>query len=151
MIEERGKTMLFFRKATVDDTHYLKQLILQSGISNHGVEDHIDQFIIMETDEKEIVGTVGLEKFADCGLIRSLVMNRDHTSEEILLRLLQEALKMAKDQGAAKVYLLTKVIPLFQSIGFYPVNIKNVPNKIVTSDHVSQYDTEQITIMEYKF
>jgi amino-acid N-acetyltransferase len=143
--------MLFFRKATKDDTDLLKKFILQGGISNQGIENNIDQFIIMETNEKEIVGTVGLEVHGNCGLIRSLVMSRTITSEEILIRLLQEAIKAAKDKQVEALYLLTKVTPIFQSIGFYPVQYSNVPFDIIASDHVRQYDKEQITIMEYRF
>jgi amino-acid N-acetyltransferase len=143
--------MLFFRKATKDDTEILKKFILQGGISNLGIEHYIEQFIIMETEDKEIVGTVGLEVHGGYGLIRSLVMIRRITSEEILVRLLQEAIKMAKGQQVRAVYLLTKVTPLFQTIGFYPVQFDRVPDEILATDHVSQYDKEQITMMEYKF
>jgi amino-acid N-acetyltransferase len=143
--------MLFFRKATKADTETIKRFILQGGISNQGIEANIDQFIIMETEEKEIVGTVGLEVHGDYGLIRSLVMSRNITSEEILIRLLQEAIKAARDKQVKALYLLTKVTPLFQSIGFYPVQYNSVPESILESDHVRQYDKDQITIMEYRF
>lgn len=142
--------MLFFRKARKEDTDKLKKFILQGGISNQGIDDHVEQFIIMETEDKEITGTVGLELHGEYGLIRSLVMSRSITSEEILIRLLQEAIKMARDQHVKAIYLLTKVTPIFQSIGFYPVQYTNVPKPIYSSDHVRQYDKEQITIMEYR-
>src|SRR5690554_5023593 len=101
--------MLSFRPAETNDAPSIKKFVAQAGLSNEGIEECIQTFIILETDKKKMAGTVGLERFGESGLIRSLVLDKEYSSEELLLRLLTAIIRLADQQGIKTVYLLTKV------------------------------------------
>ncbi|WP_221567312.1 GNAT family N-acetyltransferase [Alkalihalobacillus sp. TS-13] len=141
--------MLSFRPAETNDAPSIKKFVAQAGLSNEGIEECIQTFIILETDKKKMAGTVGLERFGESGLIRSLVLDKEYSSEELLLRLLTAIIRLADQQGIKTVYLLTKVTSIFYTLGFMEVPYGKVPESLLESAHLQQYDKDQIAIMKH--
>ncbi|WLD93177.1 GNAT family N-acetyltransferase [Alkalihalobacillus sp. AL-G] len=140
--------MLSFRVAEPTDAPSIKQFVAQAGLSSEGIEHCVQSFIILETDKKKMAGTVGLERYGKNGLIRSLVLDKDYSSEELLLRLLTSVLKHAEQQGIETVYLLTRVTSIFHTLGFTQTPYEHVPKGLLASPHLQQYDREQIAVMK---
>ncbi|WP_408008641.1 GNAT family N-acetyltransferase [Pseudalkalibacillus sp. A8] len=140
--------MLSFRPAETNDTPSIKKFVAQAGLSSEGIEECIQTFIILETDKKKMAGTVGLERFGESGLIRSLVLDKEYSSEELLLRLLTAIIRLADQQGVKTVYLLTKVTSIFYTLGFMEIPYDKIPESLLKSAHLQQYDKDQIAIMK---
>ncbi|WP_349408834.1 GNAT family N-acetyltransferase [Pseudalkalibacillus sp. SCS-8] len=140
--------MLSFRPAETNDAPSIKQFVAQAGLSSEGIEQCIQTFIILETDKKKMAGTVGLERNGDVGLIRSLVLDKEYSSEELLLRLLKAIIRLADHQGVQTVYLLTRVTSIFYALGFTEVPYDQVPEELLNTPHLKQYDRDQIAIMK---
>ncbi|WP_257348075.1 GNAT family N-acetyltransferase [Pseudalkalibacillus decolorationis] len=140
--------MLSFRVAEPTDAPSIKQFVTQAGLSSEGIDECIRSFVILETDKKKMAGTVGLERYGKNGLIRSLVLDKDYSSEELLLRLLTSVLRHAEQQGIEKAYLLTRVTTIFHTLGFTETAHEHVPQILLASPHIQQYDKDQIAIMK---
>ncbi|MCF6138917.1 GNAT family N-acetyltransferase [Pseudalkalibacillus berkeleyi] len=140
--------MLSFRPAETNDAPSIKQFVAQAGLSSEGIDQCIQTFIILETDKKKMAGTVGLERFGTDGLIRSLVLAKDYSSEELLLQLLKAIIRLADHQGVQTVYLLTRVTSIFYALGFTEVPFEKMPEDLLNSPHLQQYDKDQIAIMK---
>ncbi|MGM7703083.1 GNAT family N-acetyltransferase [Pseudalkalibacillus sp. Hm43] len=140
--------MLSFRPAETNDTPSIKQFVAQAGLSSEGIENCIQTFIILETDKKKMAGTVGLERFGTDGLIRSLVLDKEYSSEELLLQLLKAVIRLADYKGIETVYLLTRVTSIFYALGFTEIPYDKVPDDLLNSPHLKQYDRDQIAIMK---
>ena len=61
--------------ASKNDYIRIQKFLQKAGISTAGVEEHIHQFVIMESDEGELLATVGFEKEGMDGILRSLVVS----------------------------------------------------------------------------
>jgi amino-acid N-acetyltransferase len=140
--------MLSFRVAEQNDAQSIKQFVAQAGLSSEGIDHCIQSFIILETDKKKMAGTVGLERYGKNGMIRSLVLDKDYSSEDLLLRLLTSVLRHAEQQGIETVYLLTRVTAIFHTLGFAQIPYEQVPKIILASPHLQQYDKDQIAVMK---
>ena len=90
----------------------------------------LDNFFIA-VDYDNVVGAVGLEKYNNCGLLRSLVVNKDYRNKKIATKLVQHIEKKAKDLGVDCIYLLTETAPdYFARIGYK--KIKSIYSYLVT-------------------
>ena len=84
------------------------------------------------TAEKEaIVGCVSLVFFNQtlCE-IRSLAVDQDHRKNGLGKMLVEAALDLAKERGAAQVLTLTRAAGLFERCGFQIDDIHNFPRKV---------------------
>ena len=126
--------------------------LLQSG--KLPVEDlpaELDNFFIALDCNNNVVGAVGLEKYNKCGLLRSLVVNKDYRNENIAGKLIKQIEEKAKDLGVDCIYLLTETAPdYFTGKGYKKIKREEVPADLQSSAEFSHVCPQSAIVM-YKY
>ena len=85
-------------------------------------------------DGKKLVAIIGLEKFSDVGLLRSLAVDASCRNRGLALRLVAHVERIAALQNIRVLYLLTTTAAsFFEQKGFTPVARAEAPPCIQTS------------------
>ena len=94
------------------------------------IRDHIANFLVAET-AGELLGAVALRDFGE-GLheIRSLVVAPAHAGAGLGSRLVDAAVALARQRGAARIFALTMRPRLFVRLGFDIVGMEHFPEKV---------------------
>jgi amino-acid N-acetyltransferase len=107
----------------------------------------LDNFFIA-LDYDNVVGAVGLEKYNNCGLLRSLVVNKDYRNEKIAAKLVRHLEKKAKDLGVDCIYLLTETAPdYFAKKGYEKIKREEVPADLQNSTEFSHVCPQSAIVM----
>jgi N-acetylglutamate synthase-like GNAT family acetyltransferase len=122
MLEKREEEKMtkIIRQATHEDIYKVIGFLVKAGLSTEGVKSAIDCFLVVEDEEQNLIGTLGIEMRGRTGLLRSLVVTPEFDSEEIF-SLFQEIFKLAKEKDLAKLYLITNrraSLNFFEVLGF---------------------------------
>lgn len=127
------------RSAARKDLQRLKQFLVRAGLSIGGLsEETIEYFLMMEDEEGNLYGTLGIEKFGEKGLLRSLVITSGKVEEDLLL-LFQQAFQYAREKQITQLFLATNkqnAIPFFQVMGFRVIDQRELPKDLVDSPHI---------------
>jgi len=100
------------RPSRPEDFESAAALLRASRLSLDGLRERFDNAIVASRDG-EVVGCVALELHRDSALLRSLVVAEGVRGEGLGERLTAEALRLARERGAADVYLLTETAQRF--------------------------------------
>jgi amino-acid N-acetyltransferase len=123
--------------------------LLQSG--HLPVEDlpaDLDNFFIA-LDNDNVVGAGGLEKYNNCGLLRSLVVNKDYRNEKIAGKLVRQLEERAKDLGVDCIYLLTETAPdYFTRKGYEKIKREEVPADLLSSSEFNHVCPQSAIAMQ---
>lgn len=131
---------IVIRIAEEKDLLPVQRLVAKAGLSDQGIEHQINDFLVVENEKKQIIGTVGIERLGLDGLLRSLVMASESWNAKIGLNFLELALAFAKQRGVKTLYLLTNSsIPFFEHIGFEEVKEEEIPEHLKKTSHFEQY------------
>ena len=74
-----------------------------------------------------LAGTVGLEAYAEAGLLRSLAVAPDHRGAGLGTRLCEAVIGRAAERGLRRLFLLTFEAPFFRRLGFEECERASVP------------------------
>ena len=108
----------------------------------------LDNFFIA-LDYDNVVGAVGLEKYNNCGLLRSLVVNKDYRNEKIAGKLVKQLEEKAKDLGVDCIYLLTETAPdYFTKKGYEKIKREEVPADLQSSSEFSHVCPQSAIVMQ---
>ena len=100
-------------------------------------------------DHDNVVGAVGLEKYNNCGLLRSLVVTRDYRNEKIAGKLVKQLEEKAKTSGIDCIYLLTETAPdYFAKKGYEKISREDVPTSLKQSSEFSHVCPQSAIIMQ---
>ncbi|WP_223701035.1 GNAT family N-acetyltransferase [Sutcliffiella deserti] len=128
------------RSATKEDHWAMQVFLRQANISTMGLEDKIENFIILEEEEQGICGTIGIEKIERDGLLRSLVIGPS-VNQMHLLQMFEHTQQHARRKELDRLYLVTNkqdYIQFFELLGFHPQEVHNVPTEITESEHLKE-------------
>lgn len=107
----------------------------------------VELFLVYE--DSFFVGIIGLEKFDEIGLLRSLVVLEDYRNKGYGRKICNSLIEYAKGQGINELYLLTtKARKFFEKIGFKMVKRKDVPIRIKNTNEFSNLCPESAICME---
>ncbi|MDF1508225.1 hypothetical protein PZE06_08505 [Robertmurraya sp. DFI.2.37] len=126
------------RCARMTDKDRLIAFLEKANLGTDGVEDAIEYFLILEDEDEQIQATIGIEPLGTYGLLRSLAMTQK-LSENELLFLLEQMLKLAREKKLESLYLATNKrssLSLFSVLGFEREDKENLPNGLFASEHV---------------
>ena len=113
--------------AAAADAPAVLDLIAACGLPEAGVRDHLDAAVVARADGR-IVACAALELYGDGALLRSVAVDHTIRGSGVGQRIVQAALDLAKERGAACVYLLTTTAEhFFPKFGFMPVSRDDVP------------------------
>lgn len=131
---------IVIRIATEKDLLPIQHLLAKASLSKRGIEQNIENFLVVEDPEKKIIGTVGIEPIEKDGLLRSLVLASETWNAKIGLNFIELAVAYGKQKGYEKLYLLTNSsLPFFEYIGFEIIEEIDIPTHIRQSEHFTQY------------
>ncbi|QOY37252.1 GNAT family N-acetyltransferase [Anaerobacillus isosaccharinicus] len=131
---------IVIRIATAKDLLPIQHLLAKASLSERGIEQNIDNFLVVEDPEKKIIGTVGFEPIEKDGLLRSLVMSSESWNAKIGLDFIELAVSYGKQKGYETLYLLTNSsLPFFEYIGFRILEENEIPKHLRASEHFAQY------------
>ncbi len=135
---------LQIRGAAGKDLPAVKQFLLNAGLGIEGLsEETVDHFLIMESEVGQVMGTLGIEKMAENGLLRSLVVTSGQTQQDLLL-LVSQACQFAMEKEIARLFLATNkqnAVSFFQLLGFQVVERSSLPEELFTSEHMQSIAT----------
>ncbi|WP_332628625.1 GNAT family N-acetyltransferase [Halalkalibacter flavus] len=132
------------RKAKNKDMLPIQRLVAKAGLRDEGIEQYIESFLVVEDEEESLIGTVGVEKYEESGLLRSLVLDSPIWNAKLSLEFLQLTLKYAEEQHIETVYLCAKgTNALFRQLGFREVDKEDVPETLKHSEHFKRNATEK--------
>ena len=98
-----------------------------------GVDEHLPTMLVAR-DGEEIVGTAGLELYAEGALLRSVAVDPSRQGEQLGHRLTDAALQLATRHGANSVFLLTTTAErFFPRFGFERIDRAHVPPSVRAS------------------
>jgi amino-acid N-acetyltransferase len=141
-----------FQTAISRATNYQRQIIIQLlQAEKLPVDDlplTLDNFFVA-TEDNTVIGAIGLELFGNCGLLRSLVVSREHRNKRIASHLVQELENHAASAGISCMYLLTETAPqYFERKGYHKLTRDEVPTAIKTSSEFSHVCPASAIVMK---
>jgi len=102
-------------------------LDLESLPSLDLTEDALEHFLVYR-DERGVAGAVGLERYGEAALLRSLVVAREHRGRGLGKRLVAAAEELAAELNVHSIYLLTTTEGVFfESRGFRRIGREEAP------------------------
>ena len=120
-------------RATPSDLPAIHSLLTRLNLPLEAVDDHVETMLVLR-DGQRIVGTAGLEMYADGALLRSVAVDPDLQGRQLGHELTHAALRLAADRGAAAVYLLTMTAErFFPKFGFHTITREDVPASVRAS------------------
>ncbi len=127
-----------FRAATVGDTLAILQLLKGAGLPIEGVADLLAtearQFVVAETDARDVVAVAGLEVCCNNALLRSVAVRHDWQRHGLGHQLVQRVVCEAETRGIKALYLLTMTAEhFFPRFGFDVVARDAVPAEIANT------------------
>ncbi|MFC0561082.1 hypothetical protein [Halalkalibacter alkalisediminis] len=124
------------RKAKEKDMLPIQRLVAKAGLRDEGIEQYIESFLVVEDEDQNLIGTVGVEQYETEGLLRSLVLDSPIWTAQLSLEFLQLTLKYAEEQNMETIYLCAKgTNALFHQLGFREIEKEEVPEQISRSPH----------------
>ena len=100
-------------------------------------------------DHDNVVGEVGLKNYNNCGLLRSLVVNKEYRNEKIAQKLVKQLEEKAKASRIDCIYLLTETAPdYFAKKGYERIGRDEVPASIKQSSEFSHVCPQSAIVMQ---
>jgi len=116
--------------ATERDLPQIRALLERLHLPLAGVDDHLSTLLVAREDGK-IVGTAGLELYADGALLRSVAVEPRRQGEQLGHQLTDAALRLAANHGVGVVFLLTTTAErFFPKFGFEQIGRDLVPPSV---------------------
>jgi amino-acid N-acetyltransferase len=98
---------------------------------------NLDHFFVASIDD-EIIGAIGLELYPPFGLLRSMVVQKDHRNQKVAEALVQTLEKHAINLKVSSIYLLTETASTyFDKRNYQRVERTDVPDEIKGSTEFS--------------
>lgn len=120
-------------RAHVADATAISALLEAHQLPIVGLSDHLSTTLVAKLNGI-IVGSAGLEMYADGALLRSVAVTPRHQGHHLGRELTAAAIEMARTMGAPAVYLLTTTAErYFPKFGFERIQRSDVPPSVQTS------------------
>jgi amino-acid N-acetyltransferase len=118
---------------TERDLSEIRALLERLQLPIAGVDEHLRTMLVAREGE-QIVGTAGLELYADGALLRSVAVEPRCQGKQLGHQLTDAALRLATTNGANTVFLLTTTAErFFPKFGFEQVDREQVPPAVRAS------------------
>ncbi|MBM7704068.1 GNAT family N-acetyltransferase [Metabacillus iocasae] len=139
--------------ATMNDVSRVNHFLQKADVSVEDLECHIEHFVIMENDKKELLATVGFQKEGASGLLRSLVIVPSLTQEKILM-LFKSVVSLAKENGIDQLFLVTNKeasLSFFELLHFQIVSKESIPIGLQEqSNLLNTHNVDKLYVMCYQ-
>lgn len=138
-------------KATTNQRQRIIQLLQAEKLPVDDLPASLDNFFVAMDNEK-VIGTIGLELYGDCGLLRSMVVDKEHRNKNIASGLVQQLETHAKANSINCMYLLTETaVQYFEKKGYHKINRDEVPENLKASSEFSHVCPMSAIVMKKQF
>jgi amino-acid N-acetyltransferase len=135
------------RPARASDRMAISQLLTSGKLPVQDIDKNLPDFFV-GIDNNQIVGVIGLEKYGQYGLLRSMATGASHRNYGIASKLIDRLFQHAKSIGLKEVYLLTETAKdYFTKKGFITLQRNEVPDAIKESAEFSHVCPASATVM----
>lgn len=116
-----------FSVACRNDLPKVRALLLEDGLPDEDIDEHIDHFMLA-WDNGKLVGTVGMELPGSDGLLRSLCVHSNYRNRGIASGLCSRIEAYSRNAGVRRLYLLTTTAKnYFADRGYSVCSRESVP------------------------
>jgi len=120
------------RNATANDLARIKKLLVTVGLPTAGIEDNGIYFLVVLGNNSEILAVIGMERFGDKGLLRSLACDPEFRQRGIATELVKVALAEGRKQGIKCLYLMTQTAENYlKEFGFKTIERQEIPEDLL--------------------
>ena len=121
---------LIIQSATENDIDTIKKLLDDNNLPTTDIHQDNIQLFTGLIDNK-IVGVIGLEKYKNVGLLRSLAVNDLYKNQRVGTRLTRQIFDLCASDNIDKLYLLTTTAEkYFDKFGFVKIDRIEAPDAI---------------------
>ena len=133
-------------KAT-DHKESIVALLSSENLPISDLPETPENFLVAIQD-KEILGTAGLEIYGEYGLLRSLAVQSRHRGKGIARNLIQQLEILAPSKGVKAIYLLTETAPdYFGKKGYKKITRSDLPPAVQQSSEFSYACPQSAIVM----
>ena len=131
------------------DLEDVVSLLRASDLPRDGVAEHLRNFLLAY-DGCRLVGSAGLELYADVALLRSVAVSVGERGKGLGQELVRRALDPAQQRGMRKVLLLTTTASeFFMRFGFVVIDRQCVPHAVTASVEFSGACPDTAIVMQW--
>jgi amino-acid N-acetyltransferase len=139
---------MLIQKATEQDRAAIIGLLQSQKLPTEDLPAVLDDFFTA-TENDNLVGLIGLERYGADGLLRSMVVHPDYRNRQIAERLVQQLEETAKASSISAIYLLTETAEkYFSKKGYDIVPHSEVPPLVMQSSEFSHVCPASATVMK---
>jgi amino-acid N-acetyltransferase len=141
------------RTARSDDLDAVKALLAQNELPVAEVDAALlEDFLVAEDARGKIVGSVGLERFGQSALLRSLCVARQVRNIGFGTTLLSHAEEMARSAGVSELWLLTTSAAGFiRSMEYVEADRSSAPAEVGQSPQFAQLCPASASCLKKQF
>jgi amino-acid N-acetyltransferase len=123
--------------ATSSQRQSIIQLLQGEKLPIDDLPASLENFLVA-TEDNKVVGAIGMELYGNCGLLRSMVVDKEHRNKKIASGLVQQLETEARVKGIDCMYLLTETaLQYFERKGYQKITRDEVPRSLQTSSEFS--------------
>lgn len=128
---------LIFKPALTSDIEKIRFFLERNGLPGDDISND-NTFILKAYYKNNFIGTVGLEKLENVGLLRSLAVKKEYGRKGFGKSLCMEILKYAKGNKIKEIFLLTCTAKIFfEKQDFRVIERDKVPKEIKATQQFS--------------
>ncbi|KXV03733.1 hypothetical protein CR51_16405 [Caballeronia megalochromosomata] len=139
--------------AQATDLAQIKALLEANHLPSADItEQHLERFLILHDVDGTVMASVGLERFSEGALLRSLVVAEGFQNAGLGRFLTDRAEQMAIDDGCVQLWLLTTTAQgFFLKRGYHAIERSSVPEDVRRSQEFSQLCPASAVCMTKQF
>lgn len=138
-----------FQKAKPSDLNLIKNILKTNELPYEDLEtSNVELFLTYKN--AKFIGVIGLERFDDTGLLRSMTIEEKYRRKGYGKKICQKLFDYSKNTGIKELYLLTCTAKdFFEKIGFEVISRENVPDSIKSTTEFSELCPCSAICMKY--
>jgi amino-acid N-acetyltransferase len=122
--------MITYSTAILSDLPGIVKLLSENQLPTEDVHKHLENFIVAKSDG-EVVGSIGIERYNEDGLLRSLAVSEKLRNQSIGKELYSKLLSYSKQRNINRLHLLTTTAELyFKRVEFEVTDRSKAPDSI---------------------
>ena len=132
-------TIMFMQitKATAQNRNDITELLQSQQLPTADLPSTFSDFYTM-IDNGIVIGLIGMERYGDYGLLRSLVVHPDYRNLQIAATLIKMLEEQVTSSGITAMYLLTETADkYFSRKGYNTITRDEVPDEVKQSSEFS--------------
>lgn len=139
------------RPATEADLGAIETLLAVCELPVVRIAPHIKSFWVAETNDKTLIGVLGMLADGDKALLRSFAVAASQRKRGIGLALVRQALVQLREQSCTEAYLLTQTAEAyFAHLGFTVIERTAMPQTLLVESGLDQACPCSSVCMKYE-